>query len=140
MLPKEVSIADRLQMARDAGFEEIECPTMPDEHEAEEVKKAAEKSGAAHSFGDEHGALGVSAVVGRSGGGGEERGRHAHQPAQREVLGRRYGAAGAGRGEPANQLSRGLGTVAGTDPQTDSDGAGTEGHHRYRRGVEQVSA
>lgn len=45
MLPKTVSIADRLQMARDAGFEEIECPTMPDEHEAEETKKAAEKSG-----------------------------------------------------------------------------------------------
>ena len=45
MLPPKVSIADRLQMARDAGFEEIECPTMPDEHEAEETKKAAEKSG-----------------------------------------------------------------------------------------------
>ncbi len=45
MLPKSASIADRLQMARDAGFEEIECPTMPDEHEAEEVKKAAEKTG-----------------------------------------------------------------------------------------------
>ena len=45
MLPTNVSVADRLQIARDAGFEEIECPTMPDEHEAEEVKKAAEKSG-----------------------------------------------------------------------------------------------
>jgi len=45
MLPKDVSIADRLQIARDAGFEEIECPTMPDEHQAEETKKAAEKSG-----------------------------------------------------------------------------------------------
>ncbi len=45
MLPKTASIADRLQMARDAGFEEIECPTMPDQHEAEEVKKAAEKTG-----------------------------------------------------------------------------------------------
>lgn len=45
MLPKTVSIADRLQMARDAGFEQIECPTMPDEHEAEETKKAAEKTG-----------------------------------------------------------------------------------------------
>ncbi len=45
MLPPKVSIADRLQMARDAGFEEIECPTMPDEHDAEETKKAAENSG-----------------------------------------------------------------------------------------------
>jgi len=45
MLPNKLSIADRLQTARDAGFEEIECPTMPDERQAEEVKKAAEKSG-----------------------------------------------------------------------------------------------
>jgi hexulose-6-phosphate isomerase len=45
MLPNKVSIADRLQMARDAGFAEIECPTMPDQHEADEVKKAAEKIG-----------------------------------------------------------------------------------------------
>jgi hexulose-6-phosphate isomerase len=45
MLPNKVSIADRLQIARDAGFAEIECPTMPDQHQAEEVKKAAEKTG-----------------------------------------------------------------------------------------------
>ena len=45
MLPNKASIADRLQIARDAGFEEIECPTMPNEREAEETKKAAEKSG-----------------------------------------------------------------------------------------------
>jgi L-ribulose-5-phosphate 3-epimerase len=45
MLPQKGSYADRFQMARDAGFEQIECPTMPDEHEAEEVKKAAEKTG-----------------------------------------------------------------------------------------------
>jgi L-ribulose-5-phosphate 3-epimerase len=45
MLPKTGSYVDRLQIARDAGFEEIECPTMPDEHAAEQVKKAAEKTG-----------------------------------------------------------------------------------------------
>ncbi len=45
MLPNKVSIADRFQMARDAGFDEIECPTMPDQHEADEVKKASEKTG-----------------------------------------------------------------------------------------------
>ena len=45
MLPKKGSYADRFQMARDAGFEQIECPTMPDEHEAEQVKKASEKIG-----------------------------------------------------------------------------------------------
>ena len=31
-----MSIADRFKLARDAGFEQIECPTTPDEHEAEE--------------------------------------------------------------------------------------------------------
>jgi L-ribulose-5-phosphate 3-epimerase len=45
MLPKSLSIAARFQLARDVGFEEIECPTMPDEREAEEAKKAAETSG-----------------------------------------------------------------------------------------------
>ena len=45
MLPNKVSVVDRLQMARDAGFAEVECPTMPDERQAEEVKKAAEKTG-----------------------------------------------------------------------------------------------
>src|SRR5712692_6466188 len=45
MLPKSMSIADRFQMARDVGFEEIECPTMADEREAEQAKKAAEKTG-----------------------------------------------------------------------------------------------
>ena len=45
MLPRKSTYADRFRMARDAGFEEMECPTMPDEHEAEEVKKAAEMAG-----------------------------------------------------------------------------------------------
>jgi L-ribulose-5-phosphate 3-epimerase len=45
MLPRSMSIADRFQLARDVGFEQIECPTMPDEHEAEDAKKAAEKTG-----------------------------------------------------------------------------------------------
>lgn len=45
MLPKSMSIADRFQLARDVGFEQIECPTMPDQHEADEAKKAAEKTG-----------------------------------------------------------------------------------------------
>ena len=45
MLPKKMSMVDRFQLARDAGFEQIECPTMPDEREAAEAKKAAEKTG-----------------------------------------------------------------------------------------------
>ena len=45
MLPKNGSYTERFQIARDAGFEQVECPTMPDEHEAAEVKKASEKTG-----------------------------------------------------------------------------------------------
>jgi L-ribulose-5-phosphate 3-epimerase len=45
MLPKKMSVADRFQLARDTGFEQIECPTMPDERDAAEAKKAAETTG-----------------------------------------------------------------------------------------------
>jgi L-ribulose-5-phosphate 3-epimerase len=45
MLPAKMDIAGRFQLARDAGFEEIECPTTPDQHQAEEIKMAAEKTG-----------------------------------------------------------------------------------------------
>ena len=44
VLPGNLSYPDRLQLARDVGFEEIECPTTPDPGEAEEIKKAAEKA------------------------------------------------------------------------------------------------
>ena len=42
MLPKDMSYADRFQVARDAGFEETECGTEPDEKVAEEIRKAAQ--------------------------------------------------------------------------------------------------
>src|SRR5690348_16563715 len=45
MLPKKLSIPDRFQLARDTGFEEIECYTTADQGQAEEIKKAAEKAG-----------------------------------------------------------------------------------------------
>jgi L-ribulose-5-phosphate 3-epimerase len=45
MLPKSASIPEKFQMARDAGFDSIECPTTPDQNEAESMKKAAEKAG-----------------------------------------------------------------------------------------------
>ena len=41
MLPKG-AYAERFQIARDAGFEEIECATVESQSEAEEIKKAAE--------------------------------------------------------------------------------------------------
>ncbi len=42
MLPRNLSYADRFKLARDVGFEQIECPTTPDERQAEEIKKASE--------------------------------------------------------------------------------------------------
>lgn len=44
MLGKEGSYEERFQRARDAGFDEIECATVESQSEAEEIKKAAEKT------------------------------------------------------------------------------------------------
>jgi L-ribulose-5-phosphate 3-epimerase len=43
MLPKG-PYAERFRIARDAGFEEIECATVESQAEAEEIKKAAEET------------------------------------------------------------------------------------------------
>jgi L-ribulose-5-phosphate 3-epimerase len=45
MLPSNLSIADRYRLAKDVGFEVVQAPTEPDEHKAEEVKKAADAAG-----------------------------------------------------------------------------------------------
>ncbi len=45
MLPKSLSVADRFKLARDTGFEAIECPTTPDQNMADEIKKASESAG-----------------------------------------------------------------------------------------------
>jgi hexulose-6-phosphate isomerase len=45
MLPKELSVADRMKLAVDTGFEEVEAYTEPDQAKAEEIKKAAEAAG-----------------------------------------------------------------------------------------------
>ncbi len=42
MLPEKLSYADRFKMARDIGFDVVQAPTTPDEHTAEEIKKAAD--------------------------------------------------------------------------------------------------
>jgi len=44
MLPTSIGILDRFQLARDAGFEEIECPTTPDPSAAEEMLAASRKT------------------------------------------------------------------------------------------------
>ncbi len=44
MLPGKIPVLDRFQMARDAGFEAIECPTTPDAGAAEELLAASRKT------------------------------------------------------------------------------------------------
>jgi L-ribulose-5-phosphate 3-epimerase len=45
MLPKSLSYAQRFRLARDAGFEQIECATVTDRAEAQEIKNASEAAG-----------------------------------------------------------------------------------------------
>ena len=45
MLPRSLGVLERLQLARDAGFEAIECPTMTEPAMAEEVLAASRKAG-----------------------------------------------------------------------------------------------
>ena len=45
MLPKSLPMTDRFKLARDVGFDQIELPTMTDQNDAEEAKKASEVSG-----------------------------------------------------------------------------------------------
>jgi L-ribulose-5-phosphate 3-epimerase len=45
MLPASLGVPERFQLARDAGFEEIECPTTPDQSKAEEILAASRKAG-----------------------------------------------------------------------------------------------
>jgi len=45
MLPKELSIEDRLKLARDVGFAGIEAPRMTDANAAAEMRTAADRAG-----------------------------------------------------------------------------------------------
>src|SRR5271157_484512 len=45
MLPASLGVAARFQLAREAGFEEIECPTTPEQSRAEEMLAASKASG-----------------------------------------------------------------------------------------------
>jgi L-ribulose-5-phosphate 3-epimerase len=45
MLPRSLSVADRFKLARECGFEQIECPTTPDASQAEEMLAASRASG-----------------------------------------------------------------------------------------------
>jgi L-ribulose-5-phosphate 3-epimerase len=45
MLPAELSILDRFQLARDTGFEQTECGTTDDPRQAQEILAASKKTG-----------------------------------------------------------------------------------------------
>jgi hexulose-6-phosphate isomerase len=45
MLPEKLSITGRFTMAKNAGFDVVQAPTTPDQHAAEEIKSAADKTG-----------------------------------------------------------------------------------------------
>src|ERR1700744_1159191 len=45
MLPEKMSIMERFQLARDCGFERIECPTTRDPGDAETMKAPPDKRG-----------------------------------------------------------------------------------------------
>jgi L-ribulose-5-phosphate 3-epimerase len=45
MLPKSLSVLDAFHLAKDCGFEQIECPTTPEESKAEEMHDASKKTG-----------------------------------------------------------------------------------------------
>ncbi|MBL8216316.1 MAG: sugar phosphate isomerase/epimerase [Bryobacterales bacterium] len=45
MLPKEMAVKDRFKVAKDCGFEEVECHTTPDPQAASEIRAAAESTG-----------------------------------------------------------------------------------------------
>jgi len=45
MLPRTLGILERFQLAKDVGFEEVECHTEPDQARAQEFKAASEKTG-----------------------------------------------------------------------------------------------
>src|SRR5580658_3401100 len=45
MLPKSLTVGDAFQLAKDCGFEQIECPTTPEQAKAEEMLDASKKTG-----------------------------------------------------------------------------------------------
>ncbi len=45
MLPKDIPLAERFQLAKEVGFEQVECPQTDDAAQAEEIRKAAGSSG-----------------------------------------------------------------------------------------------
>ena len=66
---------ERFELAKDCGFERIECPTTRDQGDAEKIKAASEKTRPADRFRHEYGPLGISVFLGRPSRGVKEPGR-----------------------------------------------------------------
>jgi hexulose-6-phosphate isomerase len=107
MLPGKIPVLDRFQMARDAGFEAIECPTMPDAAAAEEVLSASRKTQLPiHPvMNQEHWWSPLSSADPAV----EKSMEGAHPTAQRQTLGRRHRAAGTRRGQSRDFVRPGVG-------------------------------
>ena len=58
--PEKMSIMERFQLAKDCGFERIECPTTRDQGDAETNQGRVREDRAADPFRHEHGPLGIS--------------------------------------------------------------------------------
>ncbi len=43
--PRTASVLDKFKIAKEAGFEEIECPTTPEKDKAEEILAASKQTG-----------------------------------------------------------------------------------------------
>ena len=86
MLPNKMPIADRFQMARDCGFEEIECPTT---RRRTRPKKSSPlpQGQAPHPLRDELRALAQPPLFRRPRRRRKEHGGHAHQPTNAKLWG-----------------------------------------------------
>ena len=45
MLPEKMTVAERMKLAKDCGFDVVQAPTTPEERDAEELKSTAEAAG-----------------------------------------------------------------------------------------------
>ncbi len=140
MLPEKLSVADRFKMAHDAGFAEVECPTTPKQADAEAMKKAAEAAGIRiHSVMNQaHWEFPLSssdpAVVAKSMEGMKTSLQNAHFWGADTVLLVPAVVNKQTRYQDAWTRSQ------KADPRVAPARREVEGHHRHRRGVEQVPA
>ncbi len=140
MLPSSMSYADRFKLARDVGFEEVECYTTPDEKEVAEIKKASDATQVRiHSVMNQaHWKYPLSsadpAVVAESVKGMETSLRNANFWGADTVL------LVPAVVNPETTYQDAWTRSQARNPQDDPDGPETQGGHRGRERLEQVPA